>query len=187
MKFEFKITDNITEIKELSGDGWEIKGTLGKQVMLQKECFESLSDIERESRLRKLWNNDHQSKDEMIEVDEKRLNASMDLTAQSSAGINAIVIERSEQVARKGYTPIWDVKHRSEKKGGWFPLVFAAYGMLNPNVGSQPEFMDKEAWEKIVNKPYRDRLVVAGALIAAEIDRFDLAESMIKKHKSKSK
>lgn len=34
-----------------------------------------------------------------------------------------------------------------------------------------PDNWDKELWKKMVNKPYKERLIIAGALIAAEIDR----------------
>jgi len=34
-----------------------------------------------------------------------------------------------------------------------------------------PEMWDKELWVKMCSKTYKDRLIIAGALIAAEIDR----------------
>ena len=33
---------------------------------------------------------------------------------------------------------------------------------------------DVEAWRKMFNKPYKERLIIAGALIAAEIDRLQM-------------
>ncbi len=36
-----------------------------------------------------------------------------------------------------------------------------------------PEGWNKELHNKMMNKPYKDRLIIAGALIAAEIDRIN--------------
>ncbi len=39
-----------------------------------------------------------------------------------------------------------------------------------------PKEWDKTITEKMLNKNYKQRLVIAGALIAAEIDRLELIE-----------
>ena len=35
---------------------------------------------------------------------------------------------------------------------------------------------DEDLWQKMCNKSYKDRLIIAGALIAAEIDRLQSIE-----------
>jgi hypothetical protein len=40
-----------------------------------------------------------------------------------------------------------------------------------------PEGWDQQIWSKMVYKPYKERLIIAGALIAAEIDRLNNSEN----------
>ena len=44
-----------------------------------------------------------------------------------------------------------------------------------------PEGWSFELFKKMCNKPYKERLVIAGALIAAEIDRLNAIERNLKK------
>lgn len=64
-----------------------------------------------------------------------------------------------------------------------FQLVHAASILCTPNpdhtveVDSEAPFgWDKELFEKMINKDYRSRLIIAGALIAAELDRINMEE-----------
>lgn len=78
-----------------------------------------------------------------------------------------ITIERAKQLTR---TSIED--DREYNAGG--ELADAASLLINPK-GSRfeerPQGWDERHWEKMCGKSYTDRLVIAGALIAAELDR----------------
>ena len=90
-------------------------------------------------------------------------------------GIELIAQERDEQIKKHGRTVKGDVKNNSRGE-----LSFAAARLCptdmwlfgNP-VEQVPSGWDKQVWRKIVAKTYRQRLIIAGALIAAEIDRLN--------------
>lgn len=96
-------------------------------------------------------------------------------------GIELITQEREEQVTKHGRTMVGD-----EKANNHFQLSEAA-GLLTylneedvkPN-GDEPDFShccpvewDETIWNKLMSKPYKERLIIAGALLAAEIDRIE--------------
>lgn len=87
-------------------------------------------------------------------------------------GIELIAKERQEQIEKHGRTVELD-----RKQNGLNQLLKAARVLTNENVSSlladvtKPVGWDMAIWQKMMDKPYRERLVIAGALIAAEIDR----------------
>jgi len=90
-------------------------------------------------------------------------------------GAQLIVQERQEQLEKHGRSVDRDIK---ENDG--FQLVHAASILCTPNPDHTPEVntdapygWDEELWEKMLNKDYKQRLIIAGALIAAEIDRIE--------------
>jgi hypothetical protein len=93
-----------------------------------------------------------------------------------NTGISMVATERLSQILIHGITVADDVKQNSE-----YQLSEAA-GMLTPfdmdGVGSEaedwvPKDWDLGRWEKMWGKPYRERLVIAGALLCAELDRLN--------------
>lgn len=86
-------------------------------------------------------------------------------------GIELIADERQEQIEDHGRTIEHDVQHNQN-----FQLSEAA-GMLtilDPN--DLPHIIAPTGWDEwhfkcMMDKPYEDRLVIAGALLAAELDR----------------
>ena len=95
-----------------------------------------------------------------------------------STGIELIAIERKEQIEKHNRTVAKDVK-----ENGKMQLSFGAALLCcpdpqamgfdpNSNVG-KPEDWDQQLWNKMMAKSYKDRLIMAGALIAAEIDRLN--------------
>ena len=96
------------------------------------------------------------------------------------SGIKLILKEREEQLTKHGRTVESDKQHNTE-----YQLVDAATALMesfdteNPDheiwvkgvADNPPIGWGGEAWVKLVKKPYKERLVYAGALIAAEIDR----------------
>lgn len=88
-------------------------------------------------------------------------------------GIELIAQERKEQIDKHGRTVERDVAINSNHQ-----LVKAVISMLESNgprgmERNCPKGWDSVLWKKIVGKPYQERLIIAGALIAAEIDRLN--------------
>lgn len=92
-------------------------------------------------------------------------------------GIELIAQERKEQIEKHGKTVALDKKKNNQQQ-----LSFAAALLTCPdpigmgyatanNDFSCPEGWDVKVWMKIIVKPYKDRLIIAGALLAAELDR----------------
>jgi hypothetical protein len=108
--------------------------------------------------------------------------------SNEKTGIELISEERQEQLGKHGRTIQKDVEinhghYELEGEKMYSPqLPHAALLLLyqdnqelmRPNIldGSfMPHGWDKTIWLKMANKPYKERLIIAGALIAAEIDR----------------
>ena len=89
-------------------------------------------------------------------------------------GIELITKERHEQIYKHKITPEFDFKHNSEEQ-----LVLGAIDLLLVDeIMSDDEikYVTPKGWDadiflKICSKPYKERLIIAGAFIAAEIDR----------------
>lgn len=100
-------------------------------------------------------------------------------------GIERIAKERQEQIEKHGITVEMD------KNNNHFGQLMCAVESLIHRKGSfDPDKTDEENeeydkmmdepphgwnpvfWKKMIDKDYKDRLVIAGALIAAEIDAF---------------
>lgn len=92
-------------------------------------------------------------------------------------GIELITEKRIEHITKHGITIMDDIKHNSDGQ-----LSVAAGVLGQKNIPQQykktliPKNWDKDRWERMVNKPYKERLIIAGALYAAEIDRLIFSE-----------
>lgn len=85
-------------------------------------------------------------------------------------GIELIKKEREEQIVKHRRTTELDIMENDENQ-----LAFAAIKLCSPEQDVPDYFppmdWDEQIWEKMVSKPYKERLIIAGALIAAELDR----------------
>jgi hypothetical protein len=90
-------------------------------------------------------------------------------------GIELIADERKEQIEKHRYTIEHDRLNNSQQE-----LSHAARALLRDKVRLNSSFDDGypfawrdnyKAWAKMAFKPYKERLIIAGALIAAELDR----------------
>ena len=86
-------------------------------------------------------------------------------------GIELIAEERREQIEKHGRTVEYDLKVNDQEQ-----LVLAATYIIlkdweEDTFLSAPDGWDSNVWKHICDKPYQERLIIAGALIAAEIDR----------------
>ncbi len=97
-----------------------------------------------------------------------------------NSGINLIAKERNEQIIKHGRTIEEDAIFNVDSQ-----LVEGArkltHGTLQVS-GNVPELRPKgwsrEIWGNMASKPYKNRLITAGALLAAEIDRLTYLENL---------
>ena len=86
-------------------------------------------------------------------------------------GLQLIGKERLEQITKHGIDFSDDIANNSEGQ-----LVTAAERLLIEEplpilIENPPKGWNKMIWRRLMRKLYTDRLVIAGALIAAELDR----------------
>lgn len=86
-------------------------------------------------------------------------------------GIELIAIERQEQIEKHGRTVESDVAINPNGE-----LIDAATGIIEDgfefrSVHKRPCNWNEEIWTKMCGKSYKERLIIAGAFIAAELDR----------------
>ncbi len=85
-------------------------------------------------------------------------------------GIELIAAERQEQIEKHNRTIEYDVEMNNcqQLKNGAIAL-FSSPSLI-------PGGWDETLWEKMNGKAYKERLITAGALLAAEIDRISYDE-----------
>ncbi len=101
-------------------------------------------------------------------------------------GIELIAAERQEQIEKHSRIIEDDVRYNSH-----YQLSIGAELLLQilndvefedlenfDEISLPPHGWKKKTWDKMCRKPYKDRLIIAGALIAAEIDRLNYLEQM---------
>lgn len=92
------------------------------------------------------------------------------------SGIELIAEERQEQIEKHGYTVEKDVEINEfhQLKNAAIQLL-GGFPFQDEDNGT-PFKWDGDVWRKMFEKPKIERLIVAGALIAAEIDRLQAEE-----------
>jgi hypothetical protein len=83
-------------------------------------------------------------------------------------GIELIAKERHEQLNKHGRSVELDVELNN---GGQLRHATRRLLEAHPDNSNPPVKWDYQLWEQMCKKPYKERLIIAGALIAAEIDR----------------
>jgi len=90
-------------------------------------------------------------------------------------GIELISIERAEQIEKHGRTVELDMVENEN-----YELSYAAHTLCMFEKARlfyrAPNGWNRDFWQRILKKSYKDRLIIAGALIAAEIDRLQAEE-----------
>lgn len=98
-------------------------------------------------------------------------------------GIELITEERQKQIDKHGFT----AEHHALNTEKWYnkqQLLSAAIRLVDYEEDGVtsiykklvPENWDKGWWERLCEKPVKERLIIAGALIAAELDRLNYIE-----------
>lgn len=97
-------------------------------------------------------------------------------------GIELIAIERQEQIEKHGRTIAKDKELYSESYGNMSQLTFIASILVNKRLVNPfpPKGFDINIFNKMIAKPYKERLIISGALIAAEIDRLQFVQINLK-------
>lgn len=99
------------------------------------------------------------------------------ITNEMKSGIELIAEERQEQLSKHGRTVEKDVQINNESQ-----LIHAAERMLHGRGHESNNFppvnWNYEIWNNMLDKPKLERLIIAGALIAAEIDRIQAESSL---------
>jgi len=93
-------------------------------------------------------------------------------------GIELIAIERFEQVTKHDRSIESDNDYNYNGQLAQMAEILLAIEHeegIDPE--SFPDDWDKESCEKMISKTYKERLIIAGALIAAEIDRLQYQKS----------
>lgn len=92
-------------------------------------------------------------------------------------GVFLIANERNSQIMKHGRTIARDVEENSNGELALgAEMLLAAEHEEGIDPASYPDGWDHEICRKMLSKPYKDRLIIAGALIAAEIDRLNASE-----------
>lgn len=105
-----------------------------------------------------------------------------------SVGIKLIAKERQKQIDKHGFTAEHHVAHPewydiNNIAGNFKQLQDAVLKLLGLDINGvkiedtpHPVNWDKEWFHNLLGRPQKERLVIAGALIAAELDRLDQLE-----------
>lgn len=87
-------------------------------------------------------------------------------------GIELIAEERQEQIEKHGFDTAHDAMYNDpDAHHQHGELAYAALHALWPRGEFYPRSFQEWFRNKISTKTYKERLIIAGALIAAEIDR----------------
>ncbi len=88
-------------------------------------------------------------------------------------GIELIAIERQEQIKKHGYTNIEDERNDGGQLSYAAEMLLAQEHEEGIDSACFPDGWSHDICVKMLSKPYKARLIIAGALIAAEIDRLN--------------
>lgn len=92
-----------------------------------------------------------------------------------SNGIELIAQERKEQSQKHGISIEDDVNFNDNgelaEAASHLISVNGDFQFMESDLEMRPEGWGEERYRKMMLKPYKERLIIAGALIAAEIDR----------------
>jgi hypothetical protein len=104
-------------------------------------------------------------------------NAMRQLQDEEGSGIGLMAQERREQIDKHGRTIERDDKENSAEQlatGAEMLLAMSHEEGIDPQ--TFPDGWDHDICEHMLGKPYKERLIIAGALIAAELDRLQYVE-----------
>jgi hypothetical protein len=83
-------------------------------------------------------------------------------------GLLVVSKERLEQLHKHGRTVQSDVQHNDKKQLAHAASLLAAEEV---NLFDVPYHWDTTIWNRMIEKPYAERIKIAAALLVAEVDR----------------
>lgn len=88
-------------------------------------------------------------------------------------GIELITKERQEQLEKHGISIQNDIDNNANNQlvDSALRLIMQDEALHEIVLQNAPQGWNRKIWKKMCKKPYTERLIIAGALIAAEIDR----------------
>jgi hypothetical protein len=95
-------------------------------------------------------------------------------------GIDLITQERNEQIIKHGRSQENDVLTNSHYQLATAAVILADPFRL-PTMDDVPDGWDLKIWAKMIDKTYEERVIIAGALLAAEIDRLTTVKYLANK------
>lgn len=89
-------------------------------------------------------------------------------------GVDLIFKERQKQIDKHGFTAEYQANHPEFYEDG--QLLYAVRYMFNADILgadnlSEPLNWDRDKFIKLCKKSRKERMIIAGALLAAELDR----------------
>jgi hypothetical protein len=97
-------------------------------------------------------------------------------------GLQLVTDERNEMIAKHHNTIEADVRFNSVSESNCpytMPLVMGAVNLLDPYYKRTPAHWSPKIIEHMDEKPYKEKLITAAALLVAEIDRLIYIETHI--------
>lgn len=92
-------------------------------------------------------------------------------------GIELITDERSKQIEKLGVTVKNDAEFNHNGQLAHAAAILSYHDIEDCYARHEaPEGWNLERWQKMHDKTHKERLVIAGALIAAELDRLEYLE-----------
>lgn len=91
----------------------------------------------------------------------------------SMTAIDAIIQERKEQLVKHKRSVIRDMQENPNGE-----LIKGAAALLLRESNSMPSHWDPDGWLHLLNKPEKERLVVAASLIVAQLDVIEAQEPL---------
>lgn len=88
-----------------------------------------------------------------------------------------VIAERLSHIVKHGKTIMFDLENNSERQLSIGAALIAARDEFTDSFGEPilytPKGWNQEQYQKMLDKPYRERVVIAASLLLAEIDRLD--------------
>lgn len=95
-------------------------------------------------------------------------------------GLELIAQERVEQIHKHGRSITNDMQHNHNGQLALgAEMLLAASHEEGIDSASYPDGWDHDICQHMLSKPYKERLIIAGALIAAELDRLQFTDSAV--------
>lgn len=93
-------------------------------------------------------------------------------------GLELITKERTEQIEVHGKTVLGDIEFNDKDQLSKAASILSWNDFSKHELGTVikdhcPIGWDFHIWDKMMRKPYAERLIISGALIAAELDRIN--------------